>query len=122
MTTPFPAAITSTHQHDNYLALMDWLLDRGAIRRRHALHGLLQTSVDLVHDYEQRHWRMRRVSAAEMLRFLMEQHGLQRCDLRDEIGPRRLVTEILDDKRELTAHQVAALAKRFGVSPAVFLD
>ena len=57
-----------------------------------------------------------------MLRFLMEQHGVRRSDLSDEIGSRSAVAEVLDEKRELTEHQVAALAKRFGVSPAVFLD
>jgi HTH-type transcriptional regulator/antitoxin HigA len=51
----------------------------------------------------------------------MEQHGLKQADLRKEIGTQGVVSEILSGNRQINARQAKALAKRFGVSPAVFL-
>jgi HTH-type transcriptional regulator/antitoxin HigA len=114
--------VANERQYDKVIALMDWLTDLGAMRKRHALHDLFLMAADLAHEYEQRRWPTRKVSAVEMLRFLMEQHGLRQGDLREEIGSQGVVSEILNGKRELNKHHIAALAKRFSVSPAVFFD
>jgi len=63
---------------------------------------------------------MPKVRGAEMLRFLMEEHGLAQSDL-PEIGSQGVVSEILNGKRELNVRQIRALARRFKVSPAVFV-
>ncbi|MGB7950415.1 MAG: transcriptional regulator, partial [Candidatus Binatia bacterium] len=39
-----------------------------------------------------------------------------------EIGSQGVVSEILSGERELNIRQVRCLAKRFEVSPAVFID
>ncbi len=59
-------------------------------------------------------------SGPEMLRILMEQHGLAQSDL-PEVGSQGVVSEILAGKREMNVRQVRALAETFRVSPAVFL-
>lgn len=52
--------------------------------------------------------------AVDMLRFLMDQHGLGVADL-PEIGSKSLVSRILNRKgRDLTRRHIKALAKRFG--------
>jgi hypothetical protein len=58
-------------------------------------------------------------SGAEMLRFLMQEHGLSQPDL-SEVGSRGVVFESLNGKRELNVRQIRALAKHFKVSAAVF--
>lgn len=50
----------------------------------------------------------------------MEEHGLNQSDL-SEIGSPGVVSEILNGKRELNVRQIRLLAKRFQVSPAVFI-
>lgn len=60
------------------------------------------------------------VSGGEALHFLMEAHGLRQSDL-PEIGSQGVVSEIINGKRELNVRQIRALAKRFAVSPAVFV-
>jgi HTH-type transcriptional regulator / antitoxin HigA len=50
----------------------------------------------------------------------MEGHGLTQSDL-PEIGSQGVVSEILRGKRELNVRQIRALAKRFHVSPGVFI-
>jgi len=51
----------------------------------------------------------------------MEAHGLTQSDL-PEIGSQGVVSEILSGERELNIRQIRRLAKRFGVSPAVFIE
>jgi Helix-turn-helix len=57
----------------------------------------------------------------EVLKSLMEEHGLRQSDL-PEIGSQGAVSEILSGARELNVRQLRRLAKRFGVSPAVFIN
>ena len=50
----------------------------------------------------------------------MEAHGLTQSEL-PEIGSQGVVSEILSGERDLNVRQIRRLAKRFGVSPAVFI-
>ena len=56
----------------------------------------------------------------DTLKALMEEHGLKQSDLL-ELGSQGVVSEILSGKRQLNIRQVKLLAKRFKVSPAVFV-
>jgi len=55
-----------------------------------------------------------------MVQFFMDEHGLTQSDL-PEIGSQEVVSEILNGKRELNVRLIRALAKRFHVSPAMFV-
>jgi HTH-type transcriptional regulator/antitoxin HigA len=59
-------------------------------------------------------------SGADVLRFLMEEHGLTQSDL-PEVGSQGVVSEILAGKRALNVRQIRVLGARFRVSPAVFI-
>ena len=59
------------------------------------------------------------MSATEM-KEIMREHQLRQCDL-PEIGTQGVVSEVMAGKRELNTRQIRKLAKRFGVSPAVFV-
>ncbi|NJM12603.1 MAG: hypothetical protein HC889_12675 [Synechococcaceae cyanobacterium SM1_2_3] len=59
-------------------------------------------------------------SGAEVLRFLMQEHGLRQSDL-PEIGSQGVVSEILNGTQALNTRQIQALAQRFGVDARVFL-
>ena len=76
----------------------------------------------LVEKYEKENFsrESEKISGAEVLEFLMEQHDLKQSDLAKELGSQSIVSEILAGKRKLNNNQIAALSKRFGVSPAVF--
>ena len=50
----------------------------------------------------------------------MEEHGLTQSDL-PEVGSQGVISDILRGKRELNVRQIRTLAKRFHVSPAVFI-
>ena len=50
----------------------------------------------------------------------MREHGLRQTEL-PEIGSQGVVSEVLAGKRELNTRQIGRLARRFGVSSAVFI-
>ena len=114
--------VLDERQYDDVVAFLDRLTDEGAMEDDHPLNDLFLLAADLAYAYEQRAHPLPAVSGAAMLRFLMEQHGLRQSDLVEEIGSQGVVSEILSGKRELNKHHIAALAERFGVSPAVFFD
>ena len=76
----------------------------------------------LVEEYEKEKFtNVGNSSPAEVLAFLMDQHGLKQYDLADEVGGQSVVSEILRGKRELNIKQVRALSKRFHISPSAFI-
>jgi HTH-type transcriptional regulator/antitoxin HigA len=64
---------------------------------------------------------MRPASNAETLRYLMDARGLTQAQLaRDLHLQPSLVSEVLAGKKGLSKANIAALARYFSVSPAVF--
>lgn len=58
----------------------------------------------------------------DMLRVIMDQHGLNQSSFKDEIGARSLVSMILKGKRKLTLEHMKSLAKRFRLPVSSFID
>jgi HTH-type transcriptional regulator/antitoxin HigA len=112
--------IRNERDYDAAIKRLNELLDEIGDNERHPLYSLLDTLGTLIHAYEERHHPMPKSTGADMLRFFMEEHGLNQSDLSD-IGSQGVVSEILNGKRELNVRQIRLLAKRFQVSPAVFI-
>lgn len=55
-----------------------------------------------------------------LLRTLIDQHKLSYADLKEEIGSKSLVSQILSGQRSLTIAHIKALSARFGVKPEWF--
>lgn len=100
---------------------LDALLDAGVTSQDHPLADLLALLGGLIIGYEDREHAPPEASPAQVLRFLMDQHGLAQSDL-PEVGSQGVVSEILAGKRSLNVRQIRMLAQRFAVSPAVFLN
>ena len=112
--------IRNEREYDLAVKRLNRLLDEIGTHERHPLYGLLDTLGTLIHAYEEKHHPMPESSGADMLRFFIEEHGLTQSVL-PEVGTKGVVSEVLNGKRELNVRQIRALAKRFHVSPAVFL-
>ena len=113
-------SIRDEREYDLAVERLNSLLHEVGDDEHHPLYSLLDTLGTLIHAYEARHHPMPECDGGDVLRFLMEEHGLTQSDL-PEIGSRTLVSELLRGKRELTVRQIRALATRFHVSPSVFL-
>ena len=113
-------SIRGEHDYDLAVERLNKLLDEVGTDERHPLYTLLDTLGTIVHAYEEEHHPMPECRGGGILQFLMEEHGLTQSDL-PEVGSQGVVSEVLSGKRELNVRQVRALAKRFHVSPAVFI-
>jgi HTH-type transcriptional regulator/antitoxin HigA len=113
-------SIRNEPEYDLAVERLNRLLDEVGTDEQHPLYTLLDTLGTLIHAYEEEHHLIPECSGADVLRFLMEEHGLTQSDL-PEIGSQGVVSEILRGKRELNVRQIRALAKRFHVSPGVFI-
>ena len=117
--SPF-LSIRNEEEYDLATARLHSLMDEVGTDEQHPLYTLLDTLGTVMHAYEERHHPMPECSGGDVLRFLMDEHGLTQSDL-PEIGSQGVVSEILRGKRALNVRQIRALARRFHVSPSVFI-
>ena len=61
------------------------------------------------------------LSPAELLRSLMDEHGMNESDLGWLLGDRSLGHRILTGERELSKAHIRTLAEHFALSPSAFL-
>jgi HTH-type transcriptional regulator/antitoxin HigA len=73
----------------------------------------LQAQARLIAAYEESKWPRRPPSTAELIRHLMDQHGLTREDMVPLLGTASRVSEILRGKKELSMAMVQRLRARF---------
>ena len=99
---------------------LDTILDEIGEDEKHALAELADALGVFIEKYESEHVPVPQARPPAVLKFLMRKHGLRHSEL-PEIGSQGVVSEVLAGKRELNARQIKRLAKRFGVSPAVFI-
>lgn len=112
--------IRTAREYDAAVERMNALLDEIGANEKHPLYDLLDTLGTLIYAYEEEHYAIPDASGVDMLKFLMDEHGLTQSDLA-EVGSQGVVSEALNGKRELNVRQIRALAKRFHVSPAMFV-
>lgn len=113
-------SIRDESEYERAVERLNVLLDEVGADEQHPMHTLLDTLGTLLHAYEEQHHPMPECSGADVLRFLMDEHGLAQSDL-PEIGDEGTVADILQGKCELSIRQIRKLATRFHVSPAVFI-
>ena len=112
--------IRNEREYDTAIKRLNDLLDEVGDNERHPLYSLLDTLSTLIHVYEEEHHPMPEARAVDILRFFMDENGINQSDL-PEVGSQGVVSEILSGKRELNVRQIRQLAKRFHISPAAFV-
>ena len=81
----------------------------------------LEAQARLVAAYEESRWPRRAPSTADLIRHLMDQHGLTRADLVPILGTPSRVSEVLRGKKGLSMAMVQRLRARFRVSADILL-
>ena len=76
----------------------------------------LEAQARLIAAYEERKWARRPPSTANLIRHLMDQHGLSRADMVPILGTPSRVSEVLSGKKGLSMSMVQRLRARFRVS------
>ena len=112
------------HNENEYNKLLDFVSELMEISRHkkdERITSLLRLVAQNIEAYESRRYLTKSLPPIEMLAYLMGEHGLGQGDL-PEIGSQSLVSKILSGERKLTVEHIRKLAKRFGVSPSVFIE
>lgn len=112
--------IRNEREYDEAVERLNGLIDEVGTDEHHPLYSLLDTLGTVIYAYEEKHHAMSQCRGGDSLQFLMDEHNLTQSDL-SEVGSQGVVSEIIRGKRELNVRQIRALAKRFKVSPSVFL-
>jgi HTH-type transcriptional regulator/antitoxin HigA len=81
----------------------------------------LEAQARLIAAYEDRKWPRRAPSVADLIRHLMDQHGLTRADMVPILGTPSRVSEVLRGKKGLSMTMVQRLRGRFRVPADLLL-
>lgn len=113
-----PTPITSTHQHEEYLSVLDKLTSKSNPTSKEEKYA--EVLMTLIEAYEEERHPIPDASPVEILRTLMDANDLRQKDLASVFGSESVVSEVLHKKRSLNKSHILKLGKRFHVSPAVF--
>jgi HTH-type transcriptional regulator/antitoxin HigA len=109
-------------EYEKLAHVLDQLLDIVGDNEAHELMGLVDVISYMIAMYDERNHNEQPIgSGIDALKFLMEQHGLDQSDLKNEIGSQGVVSEILNGKRQLNLSHIKKLANRFHVTPSTFI-
>jgi HTH-type transcriptional regulator / antitoxin HigA len=115
-----PAVIHTKTEHKQYLAELEGLFHKpslAAAERRYC-----ELLAVLIEDYEKRAFPLKATSdPIDVLKELMAANRLQQKDLLDVFKHKTLLSEILRRKRPLSLDHIRRLARRFRVSPQIFI-
>jgi HTH-type transcriptional regulator / antitoxin HigA len=81
----------------------------------------LEAQARLIAAYEERQWPRRTPRLADLLRYLMDEHGLTRADMVPILGTPSRVSEVLRGKKGLSMAMVQRLRARFRIPADLLL-
>jgi HTH-type transcriptional regulator/antitoxin HigA len=81
----------------------------------------LQAQARLIAAYEESKWPRRPPRTADLIRHLMDQHGLSRADMVPILGTPSRVSEVLRGKKALSMAMVQRLRARFHIPADLLL-
>ncbi|QVW23787.1 transcriptional regulator [Pseudomonas hormoni] len=106
--------------YDRLVLALDELLEITGDDESHPLMSLVDIIGDWIEEWDHKHRPMPEASGADVLGYLMREHGLTQSDL-PGVGTQSVVSEILSGKRQLNLRQIRWLAERFGTSVETFI-
>lgn len=114
-----PKVIRTEEENAKYTEIL-YDLDRRSKTLTLAEKELADLLTLLIEDFEEKRYQLPRGGPLDVLRFLMDQHGLKQKNLVDVFGTPSIVSEVLSGKRELNKDHIKRLSERFHVSPELF--
>lgn len=113
-----PEVVRDEEQNAEYVRRLEKLTAKKRVTAGE--RKLIELLTLLVEDFESKHYVVPEAGPLDIVRHLMEAHGLRQKDLADVFGTESIVSDVLNGKRNLTKEHIRKLSKRFNVSPAVF--
>ena len=122
---PILREILSDKDHEQALALMEELIedyDTNLVAIEALSNSIARYEEEAVSFTEFNNRTDSGDPAVATLKVLMDQHGLNTTDFKNEIGGKSMVSQVLNGGKRLTRDHRERLAKRFGISPALFFE
>lgn len=116
---PLLSKPASEEDYDAMVEALDELLAIVGDDEEHPLASLASRMGDLIGSYDETCRPLPAASGVEVLRYLMQEHGLSQGDL-PAVGTQSVISEILGGKRQLNVRHIRALSERFGLPTDVF--
>lgn len=120
---PILREISSDEDHKQALALMEELLedyDTNLVAIEALSNSIARYEEEALSFIEFNHRTGEGDPAVATLKVLMDQHDLNTTDFKNEVGGKSMVSQVLSGGKRLTRDHIERLAKRFGISPALF--
>jgi len=108
---------------EEYKTQQQWantLADEVGDNEAHPLFSLFEVVLLLIEQWESKHVSIPDAPPKEVLRFLLQDHGLRQKDLAD-IASKQLISDILAGRRPVSRKLAVKLAKRFNVGVSAFI-
>lgn len=100
--------------------VIDSLIDRGYLTEDEK--DYLNLLGALVYEYEQKQSPLPDIYGVDLLKCLIEELGLRQKDLVTIFKTESIVSDVLNNRKKLTARHIQELAKMFNLSPAAFFS
>ena len=113
-------AVRTKADYARAMATINALLDEVGDDETHPLAEVLKYLAGQVKTYEDKLAPIPEAEPREVLRFLMEQHGLKQEDLKD-CAPQSRISDILTGRRSISKELAKNFSRRFHVHAEVFL-
>ena len=115
-----PKLIETEDEYDRFLAVAERLtFKQEQTPEESALYDLVTM---LVETYEAQHYSIDRSSPVEVLEHIIESSGIDRSELVKMFGSEESLDRVLAGRDLINSTQAQALAKRFKLSPRIFLN
>lgn len=116
-----PGVIDTEEENDKAVEFAGALMRKGASRSPEETR-LLDLLVTLIEDFEEKAYPMgESVKPADILRSLMDEHGLKQTDMVDIFGSQGVVSQVLNGKRSISKAQARRLSERFRLPLDIFI-
>ena len=114
-----PRVIRTEEQNDFFLAALDDLDHRhdSLTEEESEMADLLTL---LIEDFEERQYSLLKSSPAQLVQFLMGQHGTTEEELGRVLGNPKAAHDLTHGSHDLTTDQIRRLSEWSGVSPELF--
>lgn len=120
--------VKTKKDYESALDLVEYLMTTSEDTAGNPIFHLINLVADSIERYENSFEEMiefeREVAdldpAISTLRVIMDQNNLAYADLKEEIGSKSLVSQIINGNRSLTKDHIRKLSERFHVSPELF--
>lgn len=116
---PLLRKLENEADYDAKVEALDDILEIVGDNEDHPLASLAVELGDVIEAYDEAMRPMPEASHADVLRHLMEEHGIKQSEL-PEVGAQSVVSFVLSGKRILNWGQICALSERFGISTDSF--